>query len=170
MAEYEHQFKVIDEAQKILVVREMMPKDIKREFLTGPRKFDEVMGKLEIIINEMMADDGPTPMELGNNSGGMTRRLGHEHWPSLGKGIRPAREQARRDRMGQDHGIVEDELLKGRVARKMTKVRKEARRAPRAASLMGTVTRTRGAIGAKGKARALRRARAHRSELSILFG
>ena len=39
VAEYEHQFKVIDEAQKIFVVREMMPKDIKREFLTGPRKF-----------------------------------------------------------------------------------------------------------------------------------
>ena len=38
VAEYEHQFKVIDEAQKTFVVREMMPKDIKREFLTGPRK------------------------------------------------------------------------------------------------------------------------------------
>ena len=66
VAEYEHQFKVIDEAQKIFVVREMMPKDIKREFLTGPRKFDEIMEKLEIIVNEMMADDGPTPMDLGN--------------------------------------------------------------------------------------------------------
>ena len=43
-----------------------MPKDIKREFLTGPRKFDEIMEKLEIIINEMMADDGPAPMDLGN--------------------------------------------------------------------------------------------------------
>ena len=69
VAEYEHQFKVIDEAQKIFVVREMMPKDIKREFLTGPRKFDEIMEKVEIIINEMMADDGPTPMDLGNVSG-----------------------------------------------------------------------------------------------------
>ena len=46
--------------------REMMPKDIKREFLTGPRKFDEIMEKLEIIVNEMMADDGPVPMDLGN--------------------------------------------------------------------------------------------------------
>ena len=43
-----------------------MPKDIKCEFLTGPRKFDEIMEKLEIIINEMMADDGPAPMYLGN--------------------------------------------------------------------------------------------------------
>ena len=66
VAEYEHQIKTIDEAQKIFVVREMMPKDIKREFLTGPRKFDEIMEKLEIIANEMMADDGPTPMDLGN--------------------------------------------------------------------------------------------------------
>ena len=66
VAEYEHQFKTIDEAQKIFVVREMMPKDIKREFLTGPSKFDEIMEKLEIIVNEMMADDGPVPMDLGN--------------------------------------------------------------------------------------------------------
>ena len=68
MAEYEHQFKVIDEAQKIFVEREMMPKDIEREFLTGPRMFDEIMEKLEIIINEMIADDGPVPMNLGNVS------------------------------------------------------------------------------------------------------
>ena len=47
ISEYEHQFKVIDEAQKIFVVRGMIPKDIKREFLT----FDEIMEKLEIIIN-----------------------------------------------------------------------------------------------------------------------
>ena len=44
----------------------MIPKDIKREFLTGPRKIDEIMEKLEIIVNEMMADGGPVPMELGN--------------------------------------------------------------------------------------------------------
>ena len=43
VVEYEHQFKVIDEAQKMFVVREMTPKDIKREFLTGSRKFDEIM-------------------------------------------------------------------------------------------------------------------------------
>ena len=34
VAEYEQQFKTIDEAQKIFVAREMMPKDIKREFPT----------------------------------------------------------------------------------------------------------------------------------------
>ena len=66
VAEYEHQFKTIDEAQKIFVVREMMPKDIKRKFLTGPRNFDEIMEKLEIIVNEMTADDGPVPMDPGN--------------------------------------------------------------------------------------------------------
>ena len=43
-----------------------MPKDNKREFLTGQRKFDEIMETLEIIINEMVADDGPVPMDLGN--------------------------------------------------------------------------------------------------------
>ena len=66
VAESEHQFKVIDEAQKTFVMREMMPKDIRRECLTGPRKFDEIMEKLEIIIKEMMADDGPIPMDLGS--------------------------------------------------------------------------------------------------------
>ena len=40
VAEYERQFKAIDEAQKTFV-----------EFLTGPRKFDEIMEKQEIIIN-----------------------------------------------------------------------------------------------------------------------
>ena len=60
VAEYEHQFKVIDLAQKIFVV----PTDIKREFLTGPRKFDEIMEKLEIIVNEMVTGDGPTLMDL----------------------------------------------------------------------------------------------------------
>ena len=54
VAEYEHKFKAIDEAQKIFVVREMMPKDIKRKFLTGPRKFDEIMENMEIIVNKMM--------------------------------------------------------------------------------------------------------------------
>ena len=67
VAGYEHQFKAIGEAQKTFVVREMMPKDIKLKFLTGPRGFDEIMEKLDIIINEMMADDGPVPMDLGHS-------------------------------------------------------------------------------------------------------
>ena len=66
VAEYEHQFKAIDEAQNTFGVREMMPKDINRELLTGPRKVDEIMEQLEIIINETTTDDGPVPMFLGN--------------------------------------------------------------------------------------------------------
>ena len=62
VAEYEHQFEVIDEAQEIFVVREMRPKDIEREFSTGPRKF-EITEKLEIVINEMMAYDGQVSMD-----------------------------------------------------------------------------------------------------------
>ena len=57
VAEYEHQFKAIDEAQKIFVVREMMPKVIKREFLTGRRKCVEIMETLEIISNARREDD-----------------------------------------------------------------------------------------------------------------
>ena len=156
VAEYEHQFKVIDEAQKIFAVWVMMPKDIKRELQTGPRKFDEIMEKLEIIVDEMMADDGPVPMDLGNVSGHDTKSTQVTRTPAMtchaktcvlspGKGTGLAREQARRDRSDQDHGIVEKKLMNGRVAREMTEVRKEARRAPRAASPTGTVTRTKGA-------------------------
>ena len=101
-----------------------MPKDIKREFLTGPRKINEIMGKLEIIINEMMADDGPVKTCA----------------PLPGKDTRPAWEQARRDRMDQEHGIVEKVLMNGRAARKEARV----------ANPIGTVTRTKGARG-KGK-------------------
>ena len=43
-----------------------MQKDIKRELLTAPRKIDEVWKNLEITVNEMMFDDGPVPMDLGN--------------------------------------------------------------------------------------------------------
>ena len=57
---------MIGEAQKTFAVREMTPKDIKREFLTGPRKLDEIVEKLEVTISELMADDGPVPTDLGN--------------------------------------------------------------------------------------------------------
>ena len=58
--------RVIDEEQKTFLLRDVIPKDIKQEFLTGQRKFDEIMEKLEIIVNDMMADDGPVPMDLRN--------------------------------------------------------------------------------------------------------
>ena len=35
-------------------------------FLTGPRKLGEIMEKLEILVNEMMADEGPLPVDLGS--------------------------------------------------------------------------------------------------------
>ena len=81
-AECEHQLKVMDEAQRMFAVREMMPKDMKREFLTGPRKFDEIMQTLGIFINETMADDRPVPLDLGNVGthpcADDTERFGHE--------------------------------------------------------------------------------------------
>ena len=100
VAEYEHQFKAIEEAQKIFVVREMMPEDIKREFLTGPRQFDEVMEKLEIIVNEMVAEDGPVSMDLGNVGTQDTKMTQNDSdtnmkrcAPLPGKDKRPARGQ-----------------------------------------------------------------------------
>ena len=65
------------------------------------------------------------------------------------KGTKLAREQVKRDRMDQEHGIVGKELMNGRAAREMM----EARSAPRAANLIGTVTRTKGAM-ARARARA----------------
>ena len=72
---------------------EMMPKDIKREFLRRPRKFEEIMEKLEITINEMLADNGPVPLDLGN--------VGTHDVSKL------AKEQARKDHTVQERGIEE---------------------------------------------------------------
>ena len=73
---------------------------------------------------------------------------------SLEKGTKRVRERAREDQTDRGHGIVEKELMNGRVAQEMAEARREARRAPRAANLMGTVTRTKEALEAKEKARA----------------
>ena len=111
VAECEYQFFAIDEAQKTFAVREMMPKDIKREFLTGPTKLDEIMEKLEIIINEMMAD---VPMGLGNvgthdarttqSDQDSSNDMSYEDVCAIAwKGYKAAR----RYRMDQEHGIVE---------------------------------------------------------------
>ena len=53
--------------------------------------------------------------------------------------------------MGWDRGIVEKWLTNVRVAREMTEARKEARRAPRAANPIGTVTRTKEARDKEGQ-------------------
>ena len=66
---------------------------------------------------------------------------------SLGKGTQLAREQARKDRTDQVCGIVEEELMDGRVAEEMM----QARRAPRAANLIGTVKRTEEALETEAK-------------------
>ena len=146
---------------QIFVVREVMPKDIKREFLTGPTKFDEIMEKLEIIVNEMMADDGPTPMDLGNvgaHDAKMTQSdsdtsndMSFEDLCAIAwKGYKADKGQAKRDQTDREHGIVEKELMNGRPAGETTEARKEARSVPRAANPIGTATRTREAMGAKG--------------------
>ena len=67
---------------------------------------------------------------------------------------KPAREQARKDRTDQERGIGERDLMSGRVAEEMTEERKEAKRAPRAASLTGTVTRTKEALETMAKVKA----------------
>ena len=64
--------------------------------------------------------------------------------------MKTCREQVIRDRADQEHGIVGKELMSGRAAREMMEARKEARRAPREANPIGTVTRTKGSKG-KGK-------------------
>ena len=155
MAEYEHQFKAIDEAQKIVAV---MPEDIKQEFLTGPRNFDEIMEKLEIIVNEMMADDGPVPMDLGNvgthdtkmtqNDSDTSNDMSYEDvCANAWKGYKAG---AGADKKGPN-GSGTWHRGKERVAEEMMKARKEVRRAPRAASPAGTVTRTQGARERQGQ-------------------
>ena len=67
----------------------------------------------------------------------------------LGKDAKLAGEQARKDRTEQEPGIVEKELMNGRVAKEMAEARKEASKAPRAANLIGTVTRTKEGTGSK---------------------
>ena len=88
-------FKTIEEAQKTSVVREMMPKDIKREFLTGPRKFDEIMGKLEIIVMdlvkvgthdiEMTQSDSDTSNDMPYDDVGAIDWKGHKAGKGTGK-------------------------------------------------------------------------------------
>ena len=165
VVEYEHQFKTIDEAQKIFVVREMVPKDIKLEFLTGPRKFDEIMEKLEIIVNEMMADDGPVPMDLGNVGTHDTKMTQNDfdtgNDMSYGdvcaiawKGYKAGKGAGKKEPNGS--GTWHRGKGADRVPREMTEARKEARRAPRAANPIGTATRIK---EARGKARARAKAR-----------
>ena len=122
------------------------------------------MEKLEIIINEMMADDGPVPMDMENVGTHDAKTTPSDQDTSsdmsfedvcaiAGKGYK-AGKGARRDQTDRGHGIVEKELMNGRVAEEMTE-RKEARRAPRAPDLTGTVRRTEEAQETQAKANAI---------------
>ena len=162
--------------RKTSVVREMMPKDLKREFLTGPRKFDEIMDKLDFIVNEMMADDGPMTMDLGSVGAydakttlsdlDTSNDMSYKDVCAIAwKGYKAGKEAGKREQTDREHGIVEKELIIGRVG-EMMEATMEARRAPRAANLIGTATRTREAIGATGKARAKARESETRNGIS----
>ena len=166
VAEFEHQFKVIDEAQKILVAREMMPKDVKRVF-DGTEEFDEIMKKLETTVNEMMADDGPTPMDLGNvgthdakttqSVSDTNNDMSYEDVCAIAwKGYKAGKGAGKKGQNGSGTWHRGKRADERRVAREMTEPRKEANRAPRAANPIGTVTRTK---EAREKARARAKAR-----------
>ena len=118
VAEYEHQFKTIDEAQKKFVVR------------------------------EMMADDGPVPMDLGNvgthdtkmtqGDSDTSNDMSYEDVCAIAwKGYKAGKGAGKKGPSGSGtwhRGKGADEWT-------MTEARKEARRAPRAANPIGTATR-----------------------------
>ena len=83
------------------------------------------MEKLEIIVFE------PVPMDLGNVSGhdtkstqgdsDMSNDMSYEDVCAIAwKGYKAGKGAGKKDRTGQDRGIVEKELMNGRVAREMT--------------------------------------------------
>ena len=123
-----------------------MLKDIRGKFLAGPRKFDEIMEKLEIIINEMMVYDGPVPMDLGSvgvHDAGMMQS-GQDMSNDMSYDDRCAIdwEQERKDQTDQERGNVEKEVMNGRVTGEMVEAGKEARKTAWAASLTGVATKT----------------------------
>ena len=90
------------------------------------------MEKLEIIVNEMMADDGPVSMDLGKvgthdakmtqSDSDMSNDMSHDDVCAIvwkGYKGRPG-EQARTDRTDWECDIVEKELMNGGVAEEMT--------------------------------------------------
>ena len=77
---------------------------------------------------------------------------------SLGKNLKPAKEKARKDQPEQERGINGKELVNRRVAKVTKEERRGARKAPRAGTLIGTVTKTKTMV-TKAKAKARVRAR-----------
>ena len=121
----------------------------------GPRKIDEIMEKLEIIVDEMMADDGPVPMELGNvgthdtkttqNDSDTSNDMSYADVCAIAwKGYKAGKGAGKKGSSGSGawhRGKGADEWPSG----------KRDERASREANPMGTVTRTK---GAREKARA----------------
>ena len=105
-------------------------------------------------MNEMMADDGPVPMDLGSvgmhdgkasrNDSDASNDMSYEDVCAIAwKGYKAGKGAGKKDPPGRGHGIVGKELRNGRTAGGTIEARKEARRAPRAANQNGTETRTR---------------------------
>ena len=180
VAEYEQQFKVIGEAQRTFVVREMMPKGHQAEVPDGT---EEVRRNYGVTGDHRQRNDGRRRTST-DGSGEERRRVTRTRVTTCrttmcvrGKDAKLAKEQARKDRTEWECGIVEKDLMKGRVAEEMTEERKEVRRARKAANLIGTVTQTKDPMETKARERAkvernliflrLRRANAYWSELSI---
>ena len=130
-----------------------MPKDIKPEFLTGPRNFDVTAETSEIIINEMIADEGPVPMNLENVStdDARTTYMSYDDvcafaWNGC-KARKGAGKQAPNGAGTWYRRKGADEWTSG----KSDDGGENGGRAPRAANPIGTPTRTK---GAREKARA----------------
>ena len=83
-----------------------------------------------------------------------------------GKDTKLAKKQARKDHTEQGRGNEEKELVNGREAGEMMEARKEARKAPRAANLIGRVTKTKGPMGTKAKAKVKARVKHHIGTIS----
>ena len=81
------------------------------------------MEKLQIIVNAMMADNGPVPMDLGNvgthdtkmtqNDSDTSNDMSYEDLCAIAWTGHKAREHVRRDRLND-----EKELLNGRAGKK----------------------------------------------------
>ena len=116
----------------------------------------------------MRSDDGPVPMNVGTHDARTTQsdQNASNHMTyddvvrSREKDTKLAKEHARRDQTEQKRGTEEKDLMNGRVVEEQTEERKETIKAPRAANLVGTVTKTKDPTGttAKGKTKVKTRA------------
>ena len=93
----------------------------RRSAVAGSRKFDEIMEKLEIMIEEMMSDGGPAPQDLGSvgthdaRKHRVTRTRATTCRTTMcvrsrGMITNLAKDLARKDKTEQERGIEEKEL------------------------------------------------------------